>query len=252
MVPVYAFVAERLGERLGLPVEFIVGSDYEELVNGVADVGFICGLPYVLLRDRPGATVELLAAPVLAGPRYGGRPIYFSDVIVQRDSPFERFADLRGCVWAYNEPSSQSGFGITRFHLVRLGETAGFFGRVIESGWHEASLRLVCNGEADASAIDSQVLAVALRQHPELADRLRVIDALGPSTIQPVVADERLPEAVKAELRDCLLSVHREPGARAALAHGDVARFAAVEDADYDDIRRMREAVEAAEFLTIR
>ena len=56
---------------------------------------------------------------------------------------------------------------------------------------------MVAAGEVDASAIDSQVLAVAMRDDPGLARSLRVVDALGPSTIQPVAVSRRVP----AELR---------------------------------------------------
>ncbi len=114
-------------------------------------------------------------------------------MIVHRDSPFRSFLDLRGRSWAYNEPLSHSGYGITRYHLVELGETHGFFGEVVEAGFHETSMRLVAAGEVDASAIDSQVLAVALRDDPSLARSLRIVDALGPSTIQPVAVSKRVP-----------------------------------------------------------
>ena len=140
-----------------------------------ADLAFLCGLPYVELTLDREPPVEPLAAPVLQGDRYGGRPIYFSDVIVRRDSPFHSFADLRGRSWSYNERQSQSGYGVVRYWLAQLGETNGYFSRVVEAGWHEQSIRLVCAGEVDASAIDSQVLAVACRDHPELAADLRAI-----------------------------------------------------------------------------
>jgi len=124
--------------------------------------------------------------PVLLGERYGDKPIYYSDVIVHRDSPFRSFLDLRGRSWAYNEPHSQSGYGITRYHLLKIGETHGFFGAVVESGFHEESIRMVADREVDASAIDSQVLAVALRDDPFLARSLRVIrvSGSGPFTLR--------------------------------------------------------------------
>src|SRR5580765_6548252 len=185
MYPVYDFITRHVGERLGWPTELRVGHSYDELADP-PDVSFVCGLAYVELARRGTAPVEPIAAPLLQGPRYGGRPVYYSDVIVHRDSPATSFAELRGRSWAYNEPFSHSGYGVTRYHLVRLGETNGYFGSVVEAGWHERSIRLVCSGEVDGSAIDSQVLALTLRDHPELAERLRVIDTLGPSTIQPV------------------------------------------------------------------
>jgi phosphonate transport system substrate-binding protein len=251
LLPVYRFIARRVAQRLGCATELIVGTCYDQL-GREADVGFICGLPYVELARRPEPPVEPLAAPVLQGARYGGRPVYYSDVIVRRDSRFRSFADLRGCTWAYNEPRSHSGYGVTRYWLVRLGETRGFFGRVVEAGWHERAIGLVASGEVNASAIDSQVLAVALREHPELAGQLRVIAEFGPSTIQPAVAARRLPAALRAELRAVLLELADDPEGRAQLAHGYVERFAAVRDEDYNDIRAMLAAAEEADFLALR
>ena len=189
---VYGFIVRRLAAKLGRPAELFVGSDYAQM-SAAADGGFLCGLAYIELVRGGVAALEPVAAPVLRGPRYAGRPIYFSDVVVRCDSTFQSFADLRGCSWSYNEPLSHSGYGITRYRLVQLGETTGFFGRIVEAGWHERSLRLVCSGEVDASAIDSHVLALAVRDRPALTNHLRVIDSLGPSTIQPVVVARRLP-----------------------------------------------------------
>jgi len=252
LFPVYQAIAEYAGRQLGVPTTLTVGESFDVFARGEADVGFICGLPYVMLTRRQPAPVELLAAPVLAGARYGGQPIYYSDVIVRRDSPFQAFADLRGRRWSYNDLDSHSGYNITRYQLVQMGETRGFFGAVIEAGWHQRSIELVRSGAVDASAIDSQVLAVALRDDPTLAADLRVIDVLGPATIQPVVAARQVPEAVKADLRAALWAMADDPEARARLAEGLVARLAPVADATYDDIRAMVVAAEVADFLTLR
>ncbi|WIG60929.1 MAG: hypothetical protein OJF49_003677 [Ktedonobacterales bacterium] len=252
MLPVYEAVAAYVSRCLGMPTELAPGERFSAFAAGEADVGFICGLPYVELMGEREPSIELLAAPVLAGERYQQRPIYYSDVIVRREQRWQRFADLRGGSWAYNDTDSHSGYNVTRYALVRLGETRGFFGRVVEAGYHQRSLRLVAEGEVDASAIDSQVLAIELREHPELAERVRVIDTLGPSSIQPVVAARCLPATLKADLRAALLGMAADAEARERLAHGYVSHFAAVTDHDYDDIRAMVAAAEAVGFLTLR
>jgi phosphonate transport system substrate-binding protein len=246
MLPVYRFLAERIGNRLGRPVELVVGADFDQFERGQADLGVICGLPYVWLADRHPAPVEPLAAPVLAGARYGGRPVYYSDVIVHRDSPIGCLEDLRRCSWAYNEPASHSGHTVSLYGLVRMGAGPGFFRRVVEAGFHQRAIRLVHSGAVDAAAIDSQVLAVELRAHPYLADRLRVVGAFGPSTIQPVVAASRLPDQLKDEVRELLVELGDDPTARPALDHGLIRRFSPVDDAAYDDIRAMLATIEAA------
>jgi phosphonate transport system substrate-binding protein len=249
---VYQSVADYVAQQLGRETELVVGKSFSQFAKGEADVGFICGLPYLQLTRLDPAPVELLAAPVLMGERYGGKPVYFSDVIVRKDSPLRSFADLRGRSWSYNDCDSHSGYGVTRYRLVQMGETGGYFGKVVEAGWHQESIGMVREGKVDASAIDSQVLEVAMRDDPSLAEQIRVIDTLGPSTIQPVVAASRLPEGLKVELRAVLLGMAEGATAKERLAEGLVERFVAVTDANYDDIREMLAAAEARGFMTLR
>jgi phosphonate transport system substrate-binding protein len=250
MLPVYRFLADRIADRLGRPVEVLVGTSFDQFQRGEADLGVVCGLPYVWLADRRPAAVEPLAAPVLAGDRYGGRPVYYSDVIVRRDSPITCVEELRGCSWAFNEPASHSGHNVTLYSLVRMGARPGFFARVVQAGYHQRAIRLVDTGAVDAAAIDSQVLAVELRDCPAL-EGLRVVGSFGPSTIQPVVAASRLPEQLKHQVRELLVQLSDDPSARPALAHSFIDRFAVVDDADYDDIRAMLATIRAAGWTSL-
>jgi phosphonate transport system substrate-binding protein len=252
IMPVYQAVTDEVGRRLGLETELVVETDYAACAKDENEVCFVCSLPYVDFERRGIAPAVPIAAPVLEGERYAGRPIYFSDVVVHRDSPFTSFLDLRGHSWAYNEPLSHSGYGITRYHLVEIGETHGFFGEVIAAGFHEEALRMVAGGEVDASAIDSQVLAVSLRDDPSLARSLRIIDALGPSTIQPVAVSKRVPLELRVELQEILTTMHEGREMRERLALGMVERFVPAGPSSYDDIRMMLEACEAAGFMEIR
>lgn len=252
MRPVYQRIARAVGQRLRRETTLEVGASFDVFARSEADVGFICGLPYVELARQEPPPVVPLAAPVLQGERYGGQPIYFSDVVVVRASPHHAFADLRGRSWAYNDPDSHSGYNITRYTLVRMGETRGFFGAVVAAGFHQRALRMVARGQVDASAIDSQVLAIELRDHPDLVARVRVIEALGPATIQPIVAARQVSVALRDDLRAALCALGDDPGLRDALDYGYIARFVPIEDAAYDDIRAMVATAEAADFLTLR
>jgi phosphonate transport system substrate-binding protein len=192
IVPVYQAITDELGLRLGIDTQLVVETDYECCRRDVNDICFICSLSYMSFERQGIAPAVPIAPPVLKGARYSGRPIYFSDVIVARESSFHNFQDLRGQSWAYNERLSQSGYGITRYHLVKLGETHGFFSEVVNAGFHEEAIKMVAEGRVAGSAIDSQVLAVAMRHDPALPRAIRIVGALGPSTIQPVVVLKRL------------------------------------------------------------
>ena len=118
-----------------------------KLYRGEAQLGIVCGLQYVLAVDRgesPG--VELLAAPVMAAPRYEERPVYFSDDVVRADNPHAR-SPTAGSTWAYNERTSHSGYAVTRCALAERGEAGAFFGRLmLESGAHLQSLAWLLDG----------------------------------------------------------------------------------------------------------
>ena len=247
MLRVYRAIVKRVSDELGINIRLRVGaSDYHDVEN--SDLHFICGLPYV----RRAHHIEAIAAPVLSGERYHDKPIYFSDVIVRYDSPFQTFEDLRGHSWAYNEPESQSGYGITCYTLVKRGLIGGFFGRVIEAGYHRQSIKMVCNGEVDAAAIDSQVLEFEKRQNPEIAAQIRIIDTFGPSTIQPICVSRRMDSDLKRGIQECLTGIHQIDGLREKLDFGLIERFITVSDSDYDDIRAMLAACENASFLQLK
>ena len=237
LLPVYEVIVAAVGERLGIPVRLEVGRSFNQLQTGEVDVGFLCGLPYVRLAEE----LDPLAAPVVAGDRYGGRPVYFSDVIVRRESRFETFADLRGAAWSFNDPDSHSGYLATLARLRELGETEAFFGRVIDAGWHQVSIELVASGRVDASAVDSHVLAVELRDRPDLANQLRIVESFGPSPIQPVVARRSLDAGFRQRLRDTLASLAGD-----GLSQGLVERLTPITDDWYDPIRAMLARVSEA------
>jgi len=243
---IYEYIAHYVGEKVGYPADLTVGRAFEDFEAGGVDVGFICGLPYVLLADGPANTVELLAAPVLEGERYRQKPVYFSDVIVRSDSPYTSFDDLGGCTWAYNEPGSHSGYNLVCSSLLERGKTLHYFGTMIKTGSHSRSLQLVLEGRADATAIDSHVLDVVLAQNKDLALQLRVVTMLGPSSIPPVVVARNLDPDLKCRMREALLTIHDDPDMARVLHEGRIDHFVAVTDADYNDIRTIFARTQAA------
>jgi len=235
-------VASYIGKRLGIATENISVIPWqlrEQLFDqGWFQVLWLCGWPYVDKADRGAGRTELLAAPVPAGARYNGLPVYFSDVVVRRDSPYRSFFDLRSAAWAFNEPRSHSGFNVVRAYLAEISQASGFFGKALESGAHSRSVEMILSGEVAAAAIDSTVLEWFIAQRREPHERLRVVETIGPSPISRVVSN-LAPEPVRVELRALLLSMRRDAQGREIFRQSGIERFTEVEDRDYDPIRRM-------------
>lgn len=245
----YRQVVEHIGQVSGVPTTMLteVSAGMEALFNEARlEAAFGCGLPYVWKAAEAQPSVRLMAAPVLPAARYHDQPIYFSDIIVRSQSPYQTFEDLRGAVFAYNQTVSFSGYVLPLYYLGQSGRLGGFFGRVIESGSHATSMDWVESGQAEAAAIDSVVLEMEWHQHPERAARLRVIESLGPAGMPPVTTTTRLAEAEHQRLTKALVTMHQQPTGQAILARGGIRRFAPVTDQNYDNIRQMLRAIEQA------
>ena len=236
-------ITQYLGEQLGISTEYVNDIPWQEreqlLDAGQAHIGWICGLPYVRKVDQKLSQIELVAAPVMLHPRYQQRPIYFSDVIVHRDSKYHSFSDLRGVSWAYNEPHSQSGYNITRYNLAKLGESSSYFGRVVEAGSHLQAIDMVLEHHIEAAAIDSTVLEFELEVRPRLKTELRVIETFGPSPIPPWVVTTNVPPQLRQAIRQVFWHMHETVEGQEILAQGQIMKMVQVKDRDYDPIRDM-------------
>ena len=263
-------LAGYLTDQLGWEVVFVEDIPWQErlarLKEGALDLGWICGVDYVkytswrastigrlakqsphtgtgdcfgAIAPRNDINIELLAAPVMQGERYQGKPVYFSDVIVRRDGSYQTFNDLRGARWSYNEPGSFSGYLIMLHWLAQIGEEINFFGECIESGAHAASIRMVMEGQADVAVIDSTAFDQTLRREPEVCAHVRVVECLGPNPIPPWVVSRSLADEERNALKEVFLGMYDNPRGRAILSNGLFDRFVPVEDADYDPVRRV-------------
>lgn len=130
-----------------------------------------CGYP--LVRHLAGQ-VQLVAVPTYDAPGCDGIN-YSSVLIVRRDAPFQSLADLRGYAAGYNEAHSQSGYNALRYAVAPLAMGRRFFGRVVETGRHEASIDAVADGSIDIAAIDAVTYALIARHQPDRVAGVRVL-----------------------------------------------------------------------------
>jgi len=199
------------------------------------DVAFMCAPSFIWLRRLRPPPAELLGvAPVFDDERNAGRPVYFCDVIVRDDAPFHTFSDLRGSAWAYNDKSSLSGYYGLLDKLAASGKDENFFGSVTCSGSHLNSIQAVLQGQADAAAIDSNVLRIRLRETPTLRNTLRVIESWGPYPIQPIVVNSNLHPNLKDQLRAAFFATNNNDRTRRILQRFGLSHFVTVDHKIYN------------------
>jgi phosphonate transport system substrate-binding protein len=234
----YEAAGQYLGRSLGVKTKILQGAlpplEDPALLEGRWDLAFICGLPLVQLRQTQPEPFQPIAALVMQAPRYQELPIYFADVIVHQARNSNDFGALANKTFCYNDSGSNSGYRLIFQYLCQNKKPRPFFGQMIQSGSHQASIRWVADGLADCAAIDSTVLAQEFQNFPELMSQVKVIKSIGPSPMPPLVAANRLGSEAIMYLRHLLLQPDRE--LLAVMASAQVQGFRAVDWSDYEAI----------------
>jgi ABC-type phosphate/phosphonate transport system substrate-binding protein len=188
-----------------------------------------CGYP--LETVFKGQAVRL-GAPVYAVPGCDG-PTHCAFFLVRRDSPTASLADLKGGVFLLNSPVSNSGMNLPRRALAEIAGGKAFFGKVIETGGHPASLERLLRGEGDAASIDCVTYAFWRQYRPAEAARVRILAQTPPSPAIPFVTSVATPRATVEILRSALRTLGAEPRYAAVRAGLMIAGIEDVPDAAY-------------------
>ena len=128
-----------------------------------------CGYP---LQTIYQGQYQLLGVPTYDAPGCG-KGTHRAFILVHADSPVVRLQDLRGGTFALNSRHSNSGMNLPRVMFARIATGRRFFSRVIETGSHAASMRLVASGGADVASIDCVTYAFFRDYRPEALVGLR-------------------------------------------------------------------------------
>lgn len=208
---------------------------------------FMCGYPYASAPLTP----QLLAAPVPALARYGGRPVYFSEFIVRADAPVQALAQTFGARLACMLPESNSGYNAPRHHLMRLapaGTRALYRPAAAATPTPRQVIDAVIGGDAEVGVVDSYVLDLLRRFEPGLAGQLKTLEVTPAAPIPPLVASAQADPHECAYVRAALLTLHEGATGTALLSMLGLAGFAPVQPADYAVLPELARAADQAGF----
>ncbi|GBE44011.1 ABC transporter, phosphonate, periplasmic substrate-binding protein [bacterium BMS3Bbin10] len=205
-----------LSNKMDRPVKFVRRKSYREVMDlleaGRLDFAWICGFPFVQPRDPE--FLELLAVPV-----YKGKPLYNSYIIVPKDSPYRTLDDLKGKVFAFSDPESNSGFLYPQFLLATRGtKPQNFFRQTFFTYNHAETVEAVADQVADGGAVDSYIWEYLQILRPEIAARTRVIKISPAFGFPPLVSSKRTEAKAVERMKSVLLGMSEEPEGRQFLA----------------------------------
>ena len=200
-----------------------------------------CGYP---LQTIYRGQHRLVARPCYDAPGcYGSAHSAF--FVVPEGSPARTVADLRGARFALNSLHSNSGMNLPRRRLAELAGGRPFFGEVIETGGHGASLKLLIAGGADCASIDCLTFVFGQDYQPEMVQGLRALAQTPSSPAIPFVTNAGADDATVAAMLRCLFRMSEDSRYRPVLSALRIAKIEPAPESEYRDILRLqREAAD--------
>jgi len=244
----YRQLLDYIGAKLGREVQLIQRKTYDEvnqlLSTGQIDLAFICSGPYASGREKYGFEA-------LAVPQVRGKPMYQSYLIVNKESPFLTIDDLRGRVFAFTDPNSNTGNLVPTYWLMQMGESPeSYFKSVNYTYAHDNSILAVAKALVDGAAVDGHIWEYYNQRNPIYTSKTRIIKKSELFGSPPLVASATLPTLQKDRIRQLLLSMHAEPEGKRILDELMIERFIPPKEEWYDSILRMKQDLHLLERAT--
>jgi phosphonate transport system substrate-binding protein len=233
-----------LEHKMGRKVEFVLRKSYREVMDllesGGIEFAWICGYPYV--QTRKPEFLKLMTVPV-----YRGEPRYHSYIIVHHDSSYKRFSDLKGKIFAFSDPDSNSGF---LYPLALMSEKdekpETFFRQSFFTFNHAETIQAVSERVSDGGAVDSYIWEYLAIFKPEITSKTRIINKSPSFGFPPIVSRLGLDPATVNLMQDTLENMDKELDGRALLERLKLDGFGEYPDTLFNEIRAMANSTQGA------
>ncbi|MFH1376327.1 MAG: phosphonate ABC transporter substrate-binding protein [Candidatus Woesearchaeota archaeon] len=231
----YEPIKEYLSEKLGIPVEIQVTSDYTAAIEAMRakhiDMAWFGPFSYIIAANVADAEA------IVNGVKEDGKSTYKSIIVVNANSGIKTLEDLKGKSFAFVDPASTSGNLIPRKMLIENGiDPDNDFSTQYYAGTHNAVQYAIANGKVDAGA-DSDNSYYRMLEAGEIDSEVNIIIYESePIPGSPIAVRGGLPKDFKKAIQDALIAmeeqtIHKVDG------WGGIIRYQAVTDSDYDIIR---------------
>jgi len=228
----------------GVNFNFIKVTDYNAAVEamraGRADIAWFGAATYVIAANLSNA--EAFAAGIPKGQKDAGYHTYF---VVRNESPIRTLSDAKGKVLALNHVGSTSGDYIPQVELLKAGldiNNKQDFKVVFYAGSHDASLMAVANGQADICGMASHNFKSRTSDGTVLPEKVRIVHISPKIPPAPLAYSKKLPFELRKKIKAAVLEAHKH--GKIGGWGGEMERYVAVTDKDFDIMRDVRKIVE--------
>ncbi|MDH0646941.1 phosphate/phosphite/phosphonate ABC transporter substrate-binding protein [Pseudomonas sp. GD03858] len=236
---------DRLGKAAGVPVELVVSTSYESvvdaIVSGGTDIARLGPASY-LLAHRRDRGIEAFATFSLNAGIYTPAGNHYQALLLTRADGPARLDALRGTRVALSDPASTSGSLVPSVEFAAQVGTPlpRFFGALVYAGNHDKALAALLEGRVDAAFVASERADAYLARHGIDPARLRLLWRSAPIRYDPYVFSAGLCPALKQRLRKAMLEDPQ--GMAAFVASQHATGLVPVSHEDYAGLERLMES----------
>ncbi|GAW29273.1 phosphate/phosphite/phosphonate ABC transporter substrate-binding protein [Carboxydocella sp. ULO1] len=218
-----------LEEKLGLPVELFVATNYAGVVEAMAadklDMAYFGGLTYVQAKQK--AKIHPIVTEIDSETK---TTKYYSLIITPANSPIKTLQDLKGKTFAFGDINSTSGSLYPRIMLDRAGlKVPDDFANIIYTGKHDATALAVQNGKVDAGGLEGRILNKLIEDGKIDKNKIRILAKSDPIEGYPWCVQDSMDPQLEAKIVDAFLSIKDPELLKLLRAEG----FARVKAEDY-------------------
>lgn len=226
-------LVKHLEKELGIKVKLQVAGDYAGVIIGMQhdhiDLAYLGPKSYCEAAKR--ADAEALVVEV----GQSGVAGYHGYIITKAGSGLKSLDDLKGKKWAFTDPHSTSGTLVPTVHFNKIQiDPEQFFGKVIYSGSHEASILAVKAGKVDGASTNDLDFDRGMGTHWK-KDDFNIVWKSDLIPGSPMAVRKDLPASLKQAIQDAFISFQDKDG----LDKLKISGFQKADDTLYDGIRQL-------------
>ncbi len=231
-------LAELLSDKIGIPVETFISTDYTGLVEAIGtervDIGLFGPASLVEAVDRHGARV------ILASVRRGSTT-YRSQFNIPCDSDIKEFSDLAGKSIAFVDPASASGY---QFPYVFLNTEHDLNPdqdmTPIFAGSHDAAVLAVYNGDVEVAVSFEDARTAVVNDFPDVNDVVCVLGYTSDIPNDGTVVRSGLSDELAEQIAQAMIEIaESDQGKELTDTLFNVTGFAPADPAAYDIVREV-------------
>lgn len=190
------------------------------LINNKIDLAFICTGAYVYggLKNK----VKIIAVPVI-----DGKKTYRAYIIAHEPSKIKSIKDLKGKVFAFTEPLSNTGYEYPmRFFKNNGINPKTYFKRVMFTYNHTDSIKAVAAGIAAGASVDSIVYSYTYNELEDVRLHTKIILKSPRFPIPPIVMPDGVNKKLRDKVKKILLNMSKNPKGKLILKKLNIDGFA--------------------------